>query len=160
MRSAQTIVALSFLVLATAFRPAVAATASVSFGVSVTVQDACLASASSIGSASLTSAPISAASAVSVNCARSTPYILGLSSELTPGLTVAPQRVATPAWELLGSTLTAGNERIGSCGRTADTETLADEGSAPSFSLLAQIPAEQYAATGAYADSVTISVTY
>jgi spore coat protein U-like protein len=32
--------------------------------------------------------------------------------------------------------------------------------SGQSFSLLARIPTEQYEATGAYADSVIVSVTY
>jgi spore coat protein U-like protein len=162
MRFGSTAFALILLVLVPSFRPAGAATATASFGVSVTVVDTCLIFPSSMGIGSYTRRPASAASAVSVNCLRSTPYVLGIRSSQATIPTLAPERVSSAGLEFAGGTFDLSFERIGSCGRIADTDLPSNFGgnSAMELSRIAQIPAEEYAMASADADSVTVTVTY
>ena len=166
MRSVLSIFVSSFLAVVPALMPAGAATASASFSVSVTVVDTCLIAPSQISPTSISvggyfETSFNASSAVSVNCLHSTPYTLALRSELAQNPTTASLRVVGAGWEMVGSTLGPGRERTGNCNHISDTEMMNAPGDFVSaLSPIAQIPAGQFAAAGAYEDSVTVTVTY
>jgi spore coat protein U-like protein len=162
MKSALSVVALGLLAFGLAPRLAVAATASTSFGVTATVQATCLVSASSMRFGIYTGAAVNATAAVSVNCTNSTPYNVGLSAGLAPGATVANRKMIGPGSALLGYALTSNSQGLVNWGQTAGTDTVAGtgNGSVQALSVHGQIPAGQYVPAGAYADVVTVTVTY
>ncbi len=77
--------ALAFLTLGAPPRPAAAATASTSFGVTATVEDDCLVSLTAVKSRNYFSA-LANADAVSLNCTKSTSYNVGLNVMPTTGV--------------------------------------------------------------------------
>ena len=137
MKSALSTFPPSFLAIALASVPVDAATASASFSVSATVQAACAVSASSMRFGSYDGRAVSATSTVSVNCAPSTPYNVGLSPGLAPGAPVAGRKMIGPGSALLGYSLRSG-----------------------AGGIVNWVPAGQYVAGGAYADTITVTVTY
>jgi spore coat protein U-like protein len=84
--------ALGFLVSVLASGPALAATPSISFGVTATIQSGCLVSVTARVSTVFTSAVANAASAVSVTCTNPTPYNVNLSTGMVWGPPWLPGR--------------------------------------------------------------------
>jgi spore coat protein U-like protein len=162
MKSALSIFSTSFLAVALAPGQVDAATTSASFSVSVTVQAACAISASSMRFEPHDLRSVSATSTVSVNCIPSTPYNVGLSAGLAPGATVANRKMIGPGSALLGYSLQSDAGGIVNWVQTVGVDTVAGtgKGSVRKLSVLGQIPAGQYVADGAYADTITVTVTY
>jgi spore coat protein U-like protein len=162
MKSALSVFALGFLALGLAPRAAVAATASASFAVTATVQAGCQVSANAMTFGTYTGVVANAASTVSVTCSNSTPYNVGLSAGMASGATVAARMMTGPGTALLGYALSSNPRGIVNWGQTVGTDTVAGcgNGSAQALSVHGQIPAGQYVAAGAYADTITVTVTY
>ncbi|MDR3774490.1 MAG: spore coat protein U domain-containing protein [Terracidiphilus sp.] len=146
-----------------AVRPAVAATASASFGVSVTVQGSCRASA--IAAAFRTySAAANATSPVSVTCSNSTPYNVTLSAAMPSGAT-GPIREATGSGAaFLAYALSSAPRGIVNWGQAVHAGTVPGSGpgsgSGQMFPVHGQIAAGQYVAASAYPDTTIVTVTY
>jgi spore coat protein U-like protein len=162
MKSALSTFPPSFLAIALASVPVDAATASASFSVSVTIQATCAVSASSMRFGSYDGTAVSATSTVSVKCTHSTPYNVGLSAGLAPGAAVTDRKMIGPRSALLGYSLRSDADGIVNWGQTVGVDTVAGtgNGSDQMFSVLGQIPAGQYVVSGAYADTITVTVTY
>lgn len=156
------IVAFSFLALTFASGHTRAATTTTTFGVSVTVQNTCAASASSMRFGTYTGAKLNAASTVSVTCTQSTPYNVGLSEGLAPGATVTNRKMIGPGLSLLGYSLKSGNGRMSNWGHTLGVDTVSGtgNGSVQMLPVVGEIPAGQNVQDGAYADTITVTVTY
>jgi spore coat protein U-like protein len=109
-----------------------------------------------------TGAAVSATSAVSVNCTNPTPYNVGLSAGLAPDATVANRKMTGPGSALLGYALASNSQGIVNWGHTVGIDTAAGigKGSAQTFSVNGQIPPGPFVAAGAYADVITLTVTY
>lgn len=161
-RSALPVIATSLLAIALAPGHAAAATANTSFGVSVTVQSACVVSASSMRFGTYTGAAASAASAITVKCTNSTPYNVGLSGGLAPGATVANRKMIGPGAALLGYSLKSDAGETINWGDTVGVDTLSGTGNGSSqiLSVLGQIPAAQHVVDGPYTDTIAVTVTY
>ena len=138
------------------------ATATASFGVSVTVQATCLVSASSMNFGAYTGTALNATSAISVNCTNSTPYNVGLSAGLAPGATVNNRRMVGPGSALLSYALSSSSQGIVNWGKTVGADTVAGTGNGTpqALSVHGLISAGQFITTGAYSDTITVTVSY
>jgi spore coat protein U-like protein len=156
------VVALAFLTIICSSRHTPAATATAAFGVSVTVQSACVASASSMRFGTYNGAMVNATSTISVECTHSTPYNVGLSEGMAPGATVSSRKMTGPGSALIGYTLRPPGNELRNWGHTIGVDTVSGtgSGSAQTFSVLGRIPAGQDVQDGAYADTVTVTVSY
>jgi spore coat protein U-like protein len=101
MKFALSAVVLVSMVSGLASRPALAATATTTFGVNATVQATCLVSATAMAFGTYTGAVATSTSAVSVTCTNTTPYNVGLSAGLATGATVTTRSMTGPAAALL-----------------------------------------------------------
>jgi spore coat protein U-like protein len=161
-KSALPAVALSILTLGFAPLPAIAATSTTTFSVTATVQATCLVSATALAFGTYTGAVATSTSAVSVTCTNTTPYNLGLSAGLATGATVTTRSMVGPASALLGYGLFQNAGHTVNWGQTIGTDTVTGtgNGSAQAITVYGQAAASQYVAPGAYADTITATVTY
>ena len=162
MKSALSVLALGFLASGLAPRPAVAATASTSFGITATVQGTCLVSASDLTFGLYAGAAVNATSSISVTCSDRTPYSVGLSAGLAPGATVATRKMTGSGSAVLGYALASNSYGTVNWGPTVGADTVAGtgNGSAQTLSVYGRILAGQPLASGAYADTITVAITY
>jgi spore coat protein U-like protein len=161
-KSALPVVALCFLTLGLVSRPAFAATATTSFGVSATVQATCLVSATGMAFGTYTGVAATSTSAVSVTCTNTTTYNVGLSAGLSTGATVTTRSMTGPASALLGFALFSDSARTVNWGQTIGTDTVTGtgNGSSQAITVYGQVAAAQYVAPGSYADTISATVTY
>lgn len=162
MRSALPIFALAILVSGVMLRPALAATASGSFGVSATVQATCRASAKTTAFKTYASAAANTASPVSVTCSNSAPYSVNLTAGMGFGAIVTNREMTGSGSALLGYLLSSNPQRIINWGQGKGTDTLAgsSSGSARVLAIHGQISADHGAADGVYANTIIVTVTY
>jgi spore coat protein U-like protein len=139
-----------------------AATAKGTFGVSVIVQSACTTSASPMRFGTYNGAMVNATSTISVRCTQSTPYNVALSEGLAPGATVENRKMIGPGAALLAYTLRPGDSKLRNWGTRIGVDTVAGTGSGSlqTHSVLGLIPAGQEVQDGAYADTITVTVSY
>jgi len=161
MKTTSLVLALGMLASALAARPAAAATASASIGITATVQASCLVSATA-AAFRIYAAPADAASAVSVACGNSTPYIVTLSATSAPAATRDLQKTTGSRFVLLGYALSPNIRGIDNRGlaRSAGAAAGFGSGSAPQLAFPGQRSSAEYAMAGAYADTLIILVTY
>jgi spore coat protein U-like protein len=154
--------ALGFLALGLAPMPAIAATATTTFNVTATVVATCLVAATPLAFGNYTGVVDPAASTVTVTCTNTTPYNVGLSVGLATGATVTTRSMTGPASALLGYGLFTNAGHTTNWGFTIGTDTVAGTGNglAQPISVFGQIPASEFVAPGAYADTITATVTY
>lgn len=134
-------------------------------GVSATVLNACLVTATNMafGSYNPTSAtPTDATSTINVTCTPGTSFNVGLNAGSTGGATVSTRQMlngATPlSYELYSN---AG--RSTNWGNTPGTDTVAQTASTIlpiSFTVYGRIPQQQSVGAGSYTDTVTVTVSY
>ena len=137
MKYASFAFALCFLASDLASRPALAATATASFSVSATISASCQVSAPASAYGAYTAVMANAASPASVTCTSPTPYSVSYRTELAPSVTVTTRKTAGAG--TLPRTGNGPSQQRNSNGRTAWS---------------------QYVAPGAFADSVTVTITY
>jgi spore coat protein U-like protein len=152
----------AFLALGLVCSPAVAATATNTFGVTVMVQAACTVSATTLSFGSYTGRVATATSAVQVTCTNSTPYNVGLSSGLAPGATVTARKMAGPGSGLLSYSLFSDSSRAVKWGQTVGSDTVAGAGNdaLQALTVYGQAAAGQFVGPGTYSDTITVTVTY
>jgi spore coat protein U-like protein len=162
MKSALSVFALGFLAFGLAPRPAVAATASASFGVSATVLATCLVSAAPMKFGTYTRSAVSAASSVSVTCTNPTPYNVSLSSGLAPGSAVVTGKMIGSVPGLQGYALASNFQGTVNRSQTMGADTVAGAGNDSVQTLAAQdqVSSDQHVASSAYADTIIIAITY
>jgi spore coat protein U-like protein len=153
---------LGFLASGLGSRPVLAATSIASFAVTATVQAGCQVSAPATAFGIYTTAGANATSAVSVACTHPTAYSVDLSAGLAPGDTATAQKMRGPVSALLDYRLLSDYARTVNWGRTAGTDTVTGtgNGSSPAHAVFGQTVGAQYVAPGAYADTITVTVTY
>lgn len=139
-----------------------AATATTTFGVSATVQSTCLVSATSLAFGTYTGVASTSTSTVSATCTNTTPYNVGLSAGTATGATVTTRKMTGPSSAVLSYAIYQDSARTTNWGQTVGTDTIAGtgNGSAQVITVYGQIPAGQYVAPGAYADTITATVSY
>ncbi len=154
--------ALGCMALALAPGSALAATATTTFAVSATVQATCLVSATPMAFGTYTGAVAASTSTVSVTCTNTTPYNVGLSAGNAAGATVTTRKMSGPNAAVLAYALTSDSAHSVNWGQTVGTDTVAGtgSGSAQALTVYGQVAAGQYVAPGAYADTITATVSY
>ena len=162
MKSAFSTFALGLLALCLKSGPALAATPTTSFSVSAMVQATCLVSATAMTFGTLTGTVVNAQSAVSVMCTNAAPFNVGLNPGLATGTTETTRKLTEPGLALLGYYLLSNSQRTVNWGQTVGVDTVAGvgNGSAQALAVYGQIPAAQFVAPSAYADTITVTVTY
>jgi spore coat protein U-like protein len=160
MKSAFSVLALGLLASGLAPRTAVAATVSASFGVTATVQAACSVSASTMTFRPYAAAAVSATPTPSVTCTNPTPYNVSLSMAL--GATAATRKMTGSGSAVPGYALSSNSHGTANWGQPVRTDTVAGtgNGSEQTLSVYGRILAGEHAASGAYADVITVTVTY
>lgn len=145
-----------------------AATATTTFGVSATVLKTCSVAAAALGFGNYTpgAAALAANTTVNVKCTKSTPFTVALNGGTTTGGTIA-QRLMTNGTDTLQYNLytTAGFATIFGDGTTGVTVPGVGTGLATAvavtvFGSLPDNAANQAVSTGAYADTINVTVTY
>ncbi|MGN8021843.1 Csu type fimbrial protein [Phyllobacterium sp. 22229] len=145
--------------------PALAATASGSFTVQITIQASCTV----VSTAPLTFAAVGvitanedASTTLSVQCTNTTPYNIGLNAGLGIGATVASRKMTGPAGALVNYTLYSDSNRTTVWGQTVNTDTVSQvgNGAAQPYTVYGRVPAQNTPAPGAYTDTITVTVTY
>ena len=139
-----------------------AATATTTFAVTATVVATCLISATPLGFGNYTGVVDPASSTVTVTCTNTTPYNVGLSAGLATGATVTTRSMTGPAAALLGYGLFTNAGHTTNWGLTIGTDTVTGtgNGAAQPITVFGQIPAAEFVAPGAYADTITATVTF
>jgi spore coat protein U-like protein len=142
--------------------PAVAATATATFQVTATVQATCLISATNLNFGTYAGVQTDALSAVTVTCTNTTPYNVGLSAGLATGATVTTRKMTGPGTGLLAYSLSQNDGRTINWGNTVgtDTEIGTGNGAAQALTVFGRVAAGQFVAPGAYADTITATVTF
>ena len=127
-----------------------------------TVQATCLVSATPLAFGTYTGTQATSSSTVSVTCTNTTPYNVGLNAGGTTGATVSSRSMIGPGSALLGYSLFSDSARTSNWGQTIGTDTVTGtgNGSAQALTVYGQVAAGQYVAPGAYADTITATVTY
>ena len=153
---------LGFLTLGPASIPAGATTATATFLVTATVAATCTISATPLAFGSYTGAISQVNTTVTVTCTNTTPYNIGLNAGVAAGATVTNRSMTGPASALLSYQLFRDAGHTLNWGITIGTDTVSvtANGSAQVQTVYGQIPAAQFVAPGAYADTITATVTY
>ena len=140
----------TLLALGLVSRPALPATASTSFGVTVMVQAAaCLVSSSSTTFATYIAAVRDAPSTVSVTCSRSTPYTVRVIEGPALEAMGADQEMTMHRSALTGYALNSSSQRIANRGQRAGGHAIGGRGSA-----------QASLASGALNDAIVVAITY
>jgi spore coat protein U-like protein len=162
MKYASFAFALCFLASDLASRPALAATATASFSVSATISASCQVSAPASAYGAYTAVMANAASPASVTCTSPTPYSVSYRTELAPSVTVTTWKTAASASDTPGHALLPDSAHPGIWGRTvgAGNEAGTGSGSSQTRDGYYRTAWSHCIATGAFADSVTVTITY
>lgn len=138
-----------------------AATGNSSMPVSATVQATCSITASPLAFGPYASTQVDAATTLAVNCTNTTSYNVGLDAGSGAGATVA-QRKMVNGTQALNYTVYSDLGRATLWGATVGTNTVAGVGSGAvqTLNVYGRIPAGQAPTPGAYADTLTATITY
>ncbi len=140
-------------------------TATDTFQVTATVEDACVVSATNLTFGTYT--PLSGddldgSTTVEVTCTDSTGYEIGLDPGLGGGATVASRIMSDGSGNDLVYTLYEDAGRTAVWGETLATDTVVDTGTggAQNFTIYGQITGSQTVPPGSYSDTITVTVTF
>jgi spore coat protein U-like protein len=144
--------------------PAVAATTPSSMGVSATVQATCLNVATAMTFGTYTGVAVDSTATITVTCTNTTPYTVSLDAGtgITPAATVTTRKMTGAVGVFLNYALFSNAGRTTNWGITVGTDTVAGTGSGVGqvLTVYGRAAAGQFVAPGAYADTVTATVTY
>ncbi len=137
-----------------------AATTTTTFAVNATVQATCTVTATAMAFGTYVSTAASTStSTVSVTCTNTTPYTVGLDAGQTGGSVTTRQMKNGTA--LLNYALFSDAARTVNWGNsTGSWVSGAGAGTAQALTVYGQVAAGQYVTPGAYADTITATVTY
>jgi spore coat protein U-like protein len=144
-------------------------TATATFAVTATLQSTCSASATALAFPAYTpgGGAVNQTSTVSVNCTKNTPYTVALNRGTTSGGTVAQRLMIFGANSLQYNLYTTSAHSVvwgdGSGSSVTQPGTGAGIATANSLTVYGQVPdnaTNQLAVPGAYADTITVTVSY
>ncbi len=167
VRSVRRLLALG-LTAAAALVPAdgLAATATTSFTVQITITNACtIVSATNMnfGSVGVIGGPgIDATSIITVQCTQSAPYTIGLNAGTGTGATVASRLMTSGASNTVGYSLYQDVAHSLVWGTTIGTNTVAGTGNGASqpITVYGFVPSQSTPPAAVYNDTITVTVTY
>jgi spore coat protein U-like protein len=141
-----------------------ATTATTTFQVTATVSANCIVSASALSFGTydpLSASAATSTSTISVRCTLDTPYSIALDAGTGSGATVSARKMSKGG-DTLSYSLFQDGSHLNVWGQTAGTNTLGGTGTGSDVehTVYGRIPAGQNVRTGAYADTITVSVDY
>lgn len=145
---------------------AISATTTDTFQVTATVLGSCSVSATDLAFGNYTptsGTALDQTSTVSVTCTTGTTYDVGLNEGLNPGVGgVTARRMVYDTNKFLAYALYSDIGRITNWGNTPPTDTVAGtgNGAAQDITVYGRVAINQYVTAGAYADTITVTVTY
>lgn len=170
MKEGTTMTKSSFLpivILSCCFGPsiALAATATGSFNVRVTIATTCQVDSATdldFGSAGVLNANIDQVSTITVSCTNTTPYSIALDKGVNGTSVTTRQMIGGPTNELINYSLFSDPGRTTNWGQTIDTDTVGGTGNgAPqAYTVYGRIPAQTTPTPGIYTDTVNITINY
>ena len=141
-----------------------AATATSTFTVQVTIAATCTVNSAStlnFGSQGVLTANVDQTSTIQVQCTNTTPYNIGLDAGTGSGATVAVRKM-TSGGNTVNYSLYSDSGRTTVWGHTIATDTVAatGNGAAQSYTVYGRITAQTTPAPAVYTDTITVTVTY
>ncbi|MDW5316411.1 spore coat U domain-containing protein [Rhizobium sp. PL01] len=140
-------------------------TATTQFNVQITITGECkINSAANLnfGSVGIISTNLDASSNLVVQCTNGTSYNVGLDAGIGSGATTAVRKMTGPNAETVSYSLYTDAARGIVWGNTIGTNTKAATGSgaAQTYTVYGRVPPQNAPTPGAYADTVTVTLTY
>lgn len=145
---------------------AIADTATDTFQVTATVLGSCSVSATDLAFGNYTptsGTALDQTSTVTVTCTTGTTYSVGLNAgQNDDGNGVTGRRMVYNTTNFLAYALYSDSGRTTNWGNTPPTDTVAGtgNGAAQDITVYGRVPINQYVTAGAYADTITVTVTY
>jgi spore coat protein U-like protein len=141
-----------------------AATATSSFTVSITIAATCTinsASTLNFGNQGILSTNVDQTSTIQVTCTNTTPYNIGLDAGTGTGATVTTRKM-TSGGATVNYTLYSDSGRSVIWGNTVGTNTVAatGNGTGQNYTVYGRVPLQTTPAPGTYTDTITVTVTY
>jgi len=141
-----------------------AATATSSFTVSITIAATCTVNSAStlnFGNQGILSTNVDQTSTIQVTCTNTTPYNIGLDAGTGSGATVTTRKL-TSGGATVNYTLYSNSGRTTVWGNTvgADTVTGTGNGTGQNYTVYGRVPPQTTPAPGSYSDTITVTVTY
>lgn len=143
---------------------ALAATDTDTFQVTATVVSSCDVDAADMGFGSydpVSATPLDASTTMQVRCTNGTGYVIALNPGTGSGATTASRRMTNGA-NTLSYSLYQDVGRTALWGQSGGVDTVAGtgNGAAQNLTIYSRAPAYQTAPAGAYADTITVTLTY
>lgn len=152
------------LLLSLAAGPVVAATASGSMNVKLTIINECKVNTATdldFGSRGVIDTNIDQTSTITVTCTNTTPYTVGLGAGNGAGATTAVRKLTGPASATVNYAIYRDAGRTQTWGiLAADMVSGTGNGAAQAITVYGRVPPQTTPAAGAYSDIVAITVTY
>ena len=145
---------------------AMAVTVTTTFGVQITITNACtIVSATNMNFGSvgvIGAAGVDATSTITVQCTTSAPYNIGLSVGAGAGATVANRLMTSAATNTVAYSLYQDVAHTLVWGPTIATNTVASTGTGASqpFTVYGHVPSQTTPPAAVYNDTITVTVTY
>lgn len=156
---------LALAALTLADQPAVAATVTSTFEVKITIQEACVITATNevnFGTQGLLTANVDTSATLSVQCTSGKGYTIALSAGAGSGATVAARKMTGPASATVTYSLFRDAGRSLVWGDTVGTDTVAatGNGAVQNYTVYGRVPPQTTPAAGDYLDTITVTVEY
>jgi len=139
-----------------------AATTSAAFTVTATVQTTCSIAANNLNFGGYTGVQLDSTTTLTATCSNGVPYTVGLNAGVSTGATVTTRKMKGPGSDLLAYSLFRDAARTLNWGVTVGADTVAGTGTgtAQTLTVFGRIPASQFVGPGAYADTITATLTF
>lgn len=137
-------------------------TATTSFTITATISAACSVTATQLAFGNYSGILVNSTSTITATCTKSIPYNVGLSAGTATGATVTTRKMTGPSASTLSYSLFRDSGRNANWGITVGTDTVLVTGTgiAQPITVYGQVPAGQFVRPGAYADTITVTITY
>ena len=154
--------ALAALAAGLPFPAAQAATAIPTLSVTAQVTTACHIISNNLDFGAYSGAELDTTTTLSAVCSNGTPYNVGLNQGSSTGATVPSRKMTGPSADTLSYALFQDSGRTTNWGDTIGTDTVsgAGDGVVQTLTVYGRVPAAQFVETGAYEDTITVTLTF
>lgn len=137
-------------------------TAVASFSITATVAQGCTIAANTLSFGAYAGILVNSTSTITVTCANTTTYNVGLSAGTAAGATVTHRSMTGTGGSLLSYKLFRDAARTLNWGNTVGSDSLAGRGTgtAQRLTVYGQVPGGQFPPPGTYSDTITATITY
>jgi spore coat protein U-like protein len=141
---------------------AAAATATTTFSVTAEVVTACAITATNMSFGNYSGVQLDATATLNATCSTTTPYNIGLNAGAGTGATITTRKMTGPAVEELNYTLSQDSAHTINWGNTIGTDTVpgVGNGAVQPHTVFGRIPASQFIQSGAYSDTIAVTLTF